>query len=62
MSKQTYDLSFRAYFPGTGNTCTHRQTMPLRDIPKWIESYRFTHPDVESITVKLWFHDEEGRR
>lgn len=59
MSKKTYDLSFRTYFPGPGNSCTHRQTMALKEIPKWIEAYRFTHPNCESITVKIWFHEED---
>lgn len=58
MSKQVYDLSFRCYFPGQGNYCTHHHPMPLTDIKKWIEAYQFTHPDVQSITVKIWFHDE----
>jgi len=58
MNKQTYDLSFRCFFPGTDNICNHRQIMPLKDIPKWIEAYRFTHPNVLSITVKIWFNDE----
>lgn len=53
--KRTYDISFRCYFPEQGNYTTHRQAMPLKDIPKWIEAYTFTHPNVESISVKIWF-------
>ncbi|MDY3281294.1 hypothetical protein [Dysosmobacter sp.] len=57
--KKAYPISFRCYFPGAGNIVNHYQTMPLRDIPKWIEAYLFTHPNVESISVKFWPHDGE---
>lgn len=56
--KKQYDLSFRCFY-GPENSTTHRQTMPLKDIPKWLEAYIFTHPNVESITVKVWPNDEE---
>lgn len=59
MSKKKFGLSFRCYFPGKDNTVTHYQDMPLKDVPKWIEAYQFTHPNVESISVKIWFHGEE---
>lgn len=51
-----YDVSFRCYFPGDG-VCNHMQRMPLKDIPRWIDSYRFTHPNCVSISVKVWFSD-----
>lgn len=59
MDKQKYDLSFRCYFPGVNNVTNHQQTMQLKDIPKWIGAYYFTHPNVQSITVKVWFHDQD---
>lgn len=59
MNKKKFGLSFRCYFPGEGNIVTHYQDMPLKDVPKWIEAYKFTHPNVVSITVKIWL-DEEG--
>lgn len=52
---KAYDMNFRCYFPGTGNHTNHRQIMPLEDVKKWVEAYQFTHPNVESITVKVWF-------
>lgn len=55
--KRTYNISFRCYFPEPGNYTTHRQVMPLTDIKKWIEAYQFTHPNVESISVKIWFDE-----
>ena len=57
--KKAYPISFRCFFPGAGKT-NHYQTMPLKDMPKWVESYIFTHPNVESISIKIWPHDEEG--
>ena len=57
--KREYSVSFFCYFPNTGDITKHYQTMPLRDIPKWIEAYQFTHPTVESITAKVWM-DKEG--
>lgn len=57
--KQEYAMSIRCYFPGTANNRTqHYPVMPLRDIPKWVEAYQFTHPTAESITVKIWLKDE----
>lgn len=60
MVKQTFTVSFRCFFPGRDNIINHRQEMPLRDIPKWLEAYMFTHPTVVSISVKIWPHSEEG--
>lgn len=58
--KRTYPISFRCYY-GKGNVTNHYQTMPLKDITRWLESYMFTHPNVESISVKIWPKDEEGK-
>ena len=57
MTKE-YRLSIRCYFPGTGNYTHHMQDMPLKDIPKWVEAYKFTHPKLESITVKIYMNKE----
>lgn len=54
------NVSFRCYFPG-GNYTEHRQELPLYDIPHWIECYKFTHPTVVSISIKVWFHEEGAR-
>ena len=59
-AKQEYAMSIRCYFPGAPNNRTqHYPVMPLRDIPKWVEAYQFTHPTAESITVKIWLKDED---
>ena len=60
-TRQTYQHSFRCYFPskfGTNYT-THFQRMPLSDMPKWIKAYQFTHPECLSICVKIWLTDRE---
>ena len=35
----------------------HYVRLPLRDIKKWIEAYQFTHPNVKSISCKVWLQD-----
>ena len=53
---KAYQMSFRCYFGGSADNLTkHRQELPLKDIPKWIEAYQFTHPTCRSISVKVWF-------
>lgn len=54
MKNEVYEISFRCYYANDTYT-NHRQALALKDIPKWIEAYRFTHPEVRSITVKIWF-------
>ncbi len=49
-----FDCSFRCFF-ADGDPCNHYQTLPLEDIGKWIECYKFTHPGCVSISVKIWF-------
>ena len=56
--KQTYSLSIRCYYPN-GEPTTHYQDLKLSDIPKWIEAYKFTHPNCKAITVKVWFGDKD---
>lgn len=33
-----YRLSIRCYYPGKGNYTHHMQTLPLKDIGKWVEA------------------------
>lgn len=58
---KTYDISIRCYYPN-GNKTQHSQTLPLKDIAKWVEAYRFTHPACKAVTFKIWLHDEEEAR
>lgn len=59
--KKEYEMSIRCYFPGIDNKTQHYQTLPLKDIAKWIEAYQFTHPNIESITIKVWFKNEKQK-
>lgn len=61
MTAKKYKCSIRCYFKHSTNYTHHLQRLSLWDIGKWIEAYRFTHPSIESISVKVYF-DEEGER
>lgn len=57
--KQEYKISIRCYFTSPRDYTQHWQTMQLKDIPKWLEAYQFTHPNVQSITVKIWMNERK---
>lgn len=52
-------VSFRCYFPN-GNCIDHYQELYLMDVPLWIQAYKFTHSGCSSISVKIWFPDQEA--
>lgn len=54
-----YNMNFRCWFEGSGRYTNHHQCMKLEDIAKWIEAYSFTHPTLQSITVKVWMKNKE---
>lgn len=56
MTKE-YDISFHCNYRN-GDATRHGQVMKLKDIPKWIEAYKFTHPACTSISIKIWFKEE----
>lgn len=58
MKSSIFNISFRCHYP-SGEYTTHRQDLKIADIPKWIEAYKFTHPECVSISFKLWFADME---
>lgn len=53
-----YDICFRCYY-GT-NYNTHYTSLSLKEIPKWIEAYQFTHPNVKSISVRVRIKTDPG--
>lgn len=59
MKAKDYRMSIRCYFSGDDNYTQHYPVMPLKDIAKWIEAYRFTHPTAQAITVKVWLDNRE---
>lgn len=60
MKTKNYHMSIRCFFPGEGNYTQHYPEMPLKDISRWVEAYRFTHPTAEAITVKIWLQDDDS--
>lgn len=50
-----YGISFRCFYGKPEDSTTHYREMELADGPRWIDAYQFTHPNVQSITVKVWF-------
>ena len=55
---EKYNVSFRCFFDGecgTNFTTHYVLLFPLTDIPRWVDSYKFTHPNCTSISVKVWF-------
>lgn len=55
---EKYNVSFRCFFDaesGTNFTTHYVPLFPLTDIPRWVDSYKFTHPNCTSISVKVWF-------
>ena len=58
---KAYRLSIRCYFPGTGNYTHHMADLPLKDVGKWVEAYRYTHPTLESISIKIYMGKEAGQ-
>ena len=51
---EEYNFSFRCFF-GSMRYNSHYQRLALCDVPKWIDCYRFTHPNCQSISMKIWF-------
>ena len=58
MKNAVFNISIRCHYPN-GNQTEHRQDLKLSDIPKWIDAYKFTHPDCKSVSFKIWFSDIE---
>lgn len=58
MKKALFDLSIRCFY-SNGNHTEHRQRMKLSDVPKWLEAYKFTHPNCQAVSIKVWFTDLE---
>lgn len=58
MKDHTYVILFRCFYANNSST-SHIHELPLYAIPRWIESYKFTYPSCISISVKVWFHEED---
>lgn len=58
MENTTFKLSFRCFYED-GEPNTHWRFLTLGEIPRWIDAYKFTHPNCTSITVKVWFNNPD---
>ena len=54
--EKLYNLSIRCYYKE--NWTNHRQTMKLSEIKKWIDAYIYTHPQVESFSIRVYINEE----
>lgn len=60
---EKYNTSFRCFFQtedGMHYSTHYQPQFSLADIPRWVDSYRFTHPNCVSISCKLWFGDSDN--
>ena len=57
-----YLLSFRCYYPKSSHYSHHVQELALEEIGRWMEAYRFTHPNVAAITVRVLIGRKEEQR
>ena len=63
MKNKTYKISIRCqYGESSENYTQHRQRLTLGDIPKWLEAYHFTHPNVYAFSIKIWLNDKEDEK
>lgn len=51
-----FTISFHCHYEN-GEQTKHYQDLKLKDIPKWIEAYKFTHPNCIAVSFKIWFAD-----
>lgn len=54
-----YNVSFRCFYYDELGMHYNNHYFPafnLADIPRWLDSYKFTHPNCSSISVKVWFN------
>lgn len=60
MTAKKYKCSIRCYFKHSTNYTHHLQRLKLTDIGTWVAAYGFTHPELESVCVKVYI-DEGGQ-
>lgn len=53
-------ISFHCFFDD--DKVVKYQELDIKDIPKWIKAYQFTHPNATAITVKIWLKQPDERR
>ena len=61
MDEAKHNMSFRCFFktPYQNYTNHYMPNFPVKDIPRWMDAYMYTHPNCTSISCKVWFVDDE---
>ncbi len=59
LKKDAFRITFHCFFPDDTTPVRKTQDLKLSEIPKWVEAYKFTHPNCEAVSIKVWFHDEK---
>lgn len=60
---EQYNVSFRCFYDNDGvphYNNHYAPQFPISDIPRWIDSYKFTHPTCTSMSCKIWFVNSGG--
>ena len=52
---ESYQHIPEGYYPESSHYSHHVQELALEEIGRWMEAYRFTHPNVAAITVRVLF-------
>lgn len=58
-----YNTSFRCFYndgEGVHATTHYVPGFPVAAIPRWIDAYKFTHPNCDAISCKVWFANGVG--
>ena len=56
------EISIRCYYPGKPDNYTqHYPEIKLSELPKWIKAYQYTHPTMQSMSIKMWFKEDEEK-
>lgn len=58
MVNDIFRVSFFCNYPD-GGISKHTQDLMLSEIGRWVDSYKFTHPNCNSISIKVWFNNRE---
>lgn len=61
MTPKKFKCSIRCYFKHSTNYTHHLQRLSLTDIGTWIAAYGFTHPELDSVCVKVYMDEEGGQ-
>ena len=55
--ERLHRMSVRCFYANTEDYTKHFPEIAIDDIPKWVKAYWYTHPNLQSISVKIWMED-----